>query len=148
MGGYGPHNSQLKRLELAASLNKEAAYKSASYGGFQIMGSNFKAAGYDNVFDFAQAMLSKDEDKHLEAFTNFVMDNKTLLKAIQSSDWTTFAKTYNGPDYKVNKYDTKMEEAYGKFLKTPLESKKSKESTLGRGKKDLPPPVHSSLKGL
>jgi hypothetical protein len=67
-GGYGNYSEQIPKLNKAIKLDKEAGYKSASYGGFQIMGSNFKAAGFDSVTEFASTMMSKDDDKHLTAF--------------------------------------------------------------------------------
>ena len=38
-----------------------------------------------------------------------------LLDEIQRKDWAGFAKGYNGPQYAVNKYDTKLADAYAKF---------------------------------
>jgi RHS repeat-associated protein len=114
-GGYGKYNEQIGRLKIAATLNSDAAYKSASYGGFQIMGTNYKSAGFNSVTDFANAMMSKDEDKHLGAFVNFVNSNPKMLKALQDQDWAGFAKLYNGPDYAKNKYDTKMADAFSKY---------------------------------
>ena len=34
------------------------------------------------------------------------------MQAIKDKDWTSFARNYNGPDYKKNKYDSKMQVAY------------------------------------
>ena len=70
-GGYGKYSAQLGKLQKATKINKKAAYLSTSFGGFQIMGFNYKLAGYSNVYDFAEDMMSKDEDKHLMAFCNF-----------------------------------------------------------------------------
>ncbi|TEB41004.1 DUF3380 domain-containing protein, partial [Flavobacterium circumlabens] len=41
--------------------------------------------------------------------------NDDLLEAIQSGDWKTFAKIYNGPKYKKNKYDEKLKSAYDDY---------------------------------
>jgi hypothetical protein len=35
--------------------------------------------------------------------------------ALKKQDWAAFAKAYNGPGYKANKYDTKLAEAYQHF---------------------------------
>ncbi|RUT67889.1 DUF3380 domain-containing protein [Flavobacterium cupreum] len=114
-GGYGNYSEQIGKLNKAVGLDKDAGYKSASYGGFQIMESNFKAAGFKNVSDFATTMMSNDEDKHLTAFVNIILSNDDLLEAIQSGDWKTFAKIYNGPKYKKNKYDEKLKSAYDDY---------------------------------
>lgn len=115
-GGYGKYSEQIPKLNKAVALDEESGYKSASYGGFQIMGANFKAAGFDTVKEFASTMMSKDEDKHLTAFVNFIMSNDKLLKALQDGDWAAFAKIYNGPNYKDNDYDTKLKTAYDEYI--------------------------------
>ncbi len=59
------------RLEQAMTLDRTAALKSASWGLFQILGSNYQAAGFDSVDDFVAAM-KESEGKQLKAFSNFV----------------------------------------------------------------------------
>ena len=98
-------------------INKKAAYLSTSFGGFQIMGFNYKLAGYSNVYDFAEDMMYKDEDKHLMAFCNFVGHNKKMTKDLKNKNWAGFARRYNGAKYKKNKYDTKLKDAYNKAKK-------------------------------
>ena len=34
------------------------------------------------------------------------------MEALRNHNWSSFARGYNGPDYKVNQYDTKMKENY------------------------------------
>lgn len=113
--GPGEH----ERLTQAMSLDRRAALMSASFGRFQILGSNFKACGYLDVEQFYRA-LTESEANHLSAFANFVKSNKALLTAIRAHDWSTFAKVYNGPAYKANKYDTKLATAYNNALRSPL----------------------------
>jgi LysM repeat protein len=50
-GGAAEHT----RLREAAALDETAALKSASWGKFQIMGFNYKSAGYNSVRDFVKA---------------------------------------------------------------------------------------------
>ncbi len=115
-GGYGKFSEQIGKLELAVSLDEEAGYKSASYGGFQIMGENYKQAGYEDVKSFAQDLMSKDEDKHLDAFTKFIKNDTKLKESLQEKDWASFAKKYNGPGYKKNNYDNKLSGAYKNYM--------------------------------
>jgi len=61
--------------------------------------------------------MSKDEDKHLAAFSNFVCSSPSMKKALQKKDWAGFAKKYNGPEYKKNNYDTKLKNAYDSLQK-------------------------------
>lgn len=120
-GGYGRFSQQYPKLYRAAVLDESAALKSASWGRFQIMGKNFKQSGYNNVNDFVSGMM-KSELKHLEAFTNFIKNDKRLLVAIQSKKWAAFASGYNGKGYSANKYDIKMDAEYKK-LKSSSNSK-------------------------
>ena len=60
---YGNLPNQYRRFEKAKKLDEEAAYSSISYGSFQIMGSNYKDAGYKSAKEFGDAMFSADEDK-------------------------------------------------------------------------------------
>jgi len=118
-GHAGEHPSQQwDRLRKAANLPyagaMNAAYESASFGKFQVMGFNHKAAGYATVFEFIHD-LELGESYHLKAFVNLVKDFG-LSKFLAAENWTGFAGSWNGPAYKVNKYDTKMAEAFKKFI--------------------------------
>lgn len=107
---------EYERLEEAKKLDMEAAYKAASWGKFQIMGFNFKAAGFNSVFEFVEAMW-KDEGEHLKAFCNFIKANKSMHAALKRLDWVTFARLYNGPGYAQNNYDYKLKMAYNRYIR-------------------------------
>jgi LysM repeat protein len=109
-GGAAEHG----RLNKAAALNETAALKSASWGKFQIMGFNYKAAGYSNVQTFVKDMRTS-EGKQLDAFVNFIKSNPSMHRALKNHDWATFARLYNGSGYAQNHYDTKIAQAYIKF---------------------------------
>jgi len=107
------------RLEKAAGMSDnssvhDAAYSSASYGAFQIMGFHYKSLGYPNVDSFVSHMYTH-EKAHLEAFGLFCNTQK-LTKHLKAKNWVEFAKGYNGSGYKKNKYDEKLEAAYQKYL--------------------------------
>lgn len=104
---------EYERLQKAMLLNRQAALKSASYGRFQIMGFNYEPAGYDDVESFVRDMFFA-ESNHLKAFANFIKSTPNTLKAIQSLDWGTFARYYNGPAYAENRYDQRLQMAYMK----------------------------------
>ena len=38
-----------------------------------------------------------------------------MLAALQSKDWKTFARLYNGPGYAQNRYDEKLAKANSTF---------------------------------
>jgi len=107
---YAP-SLQHGRLNKARAIHDEAALKSASYGMFQIMGFNYETAGFDTVEAFVES-LKVSEMNQLEAFLTFVKNTKGCFKALQNKDWATFAKIYNGPAYRKNRYDEKMAKHY------------------------------------
>jgi hypothetical protein len=112
-GGYQGGAKEHDRLKEAMALDEEAALKSASWGRFQIMGFNHAACGYDSVQDFVAAM-EESEDEHLQAFVGFVQTNR-LASALRHRDWAAFARRYNGPQFRKNKYDEKMDASYRRF---------------------------------
>ena len=114
-GGYGFEKYQHARLERADKLDRNAALQSASWGKFQIMGSNWKYLGYSSLQEFINAMFSSEKG-HLNAFVRFVKANN-LADELRRKDWAGFARGYNGRNYYINEYDKKMAIAYKEFLK-------------------------------
>lgn len=112
-GGYGKESAQHGRLARAASLDRDAALKSASWGRFQILGENYKQAGFDTIQDFINAMY-RDEASQLDAFVSFIKNDKRLLEALRKRNWATLARIYNGPAFAENRYDVKLAQAYKK----------------------------------
>lgn len=110
-GGRG----EWARLESARRLSPSFADQSASWGAFQILGSNFRECGFKSVGDFVKAMC-ESEDRHLLAFVAFVQHNNAMHLALKSQDWAGFAKRYNGPGYKANQYDVKIAAAFARQM--------------------------------
>ena len=116
IGGAG----EWDRLEEAYDMTeddrvKTAAVESASYGAFQLMGFNAELVGFKDAFDL-YFFLAEKELNHLKVLIKFCEANN-LTRHLRSKNWAAFAKGYNGPGYAQNKYDTKLEAAYNKFLK-------------------------------
>jgi N-acetylmuramidase len=111
LGGLQEHD----RLEKAKAIDESLALQSASWGLFQIMGSNYQAAGFDSVENFIAAM-QQSERAHLDAFASFISETRyqsvTLRELLAAKEWGKFARAYNGPGYRTNKYDTKLQSAY------------------------------------
>jgi hypothetical protein len=113
-GGYGAAGDhQWQRFNEAAALDRDAAISSCSWGKFQVMGFNFQVCGFASHEDFHAAMF-KSEGEHLKAFCNFIAGNN-LGGALRNHKWATLAQGYNGKDYKINQYDTKLAAAYKKY---------------------------------
>lgn len=117
-GGYVGGASEWSRITTALQVVPEQhagiVYESTSWGLFQIMGFHWEALGYASVFEFVAAMR-QSEGSQLDAFVRFILADPTLLKALRAGAWATFAKQYNGPAYKENMYDVKLQRAYARF---------------------------------
>ncbi len=108
---YGPPALQYPRLGEAYHLDADAALRAASWGKFQIMGFNHKAAGFTSPQNMVAAMR-QSVAAQLGAFVSFVQSDKRLLRAFQTKDWAALAQHYNGTDYKTMRYDQKLEQHY------------------------------------
>lgn len=118
-GGYPRTQAERwAQLELAYSLDPEAALQSASYGRFQVLGQNFANLSMANAHEYV-TKLAKSERDQLEAFEGFVRANG-LADELTRLDWAGFASRYNGPGYAANQYDTKMAQAYARLKATPI----------------------------
>ena len=103
---------EYERLHQALQLDAEAALKSASWGMFQIMGFNHALCGYPKVERFVDAM-KRSAAEHLAAFVVFVI-RCGLADELRRADWAGFARGYNGPGYRQNRYDEKLAAAYAR----------------------------------
>ena len=70
----------------------DAALKAASWGKFQVLGSNHD--GWPDVRSFVAAMFVS-EANHLKAFEAFC-SKRHLFEKTRRKDWTGFAVGYNG----------------------------------------------------
>lgn len=117
-GGYG-RGDQYVRFSEAFALNPTAAMMAASWGKFQILGANFAICGFLTVDAFVDAMKI-GEGPQLDAFCEFVLHNY-LDDELTSHDWAGFARGYNGPTYRKNKYDVKIGAAYKQFAREKVD---------------------------
>lgn len=106
------YKAYFRALMSKAENSEEAAMLSTSWGLGQVMGFNYKAAGYKTVHEM-WSMFIKSEYYQLDGMLSFIRSNKRMYAALKSKDWATFAKYYNGKYYKRFKYDTRLAEAYG-----------------------------------
>jgi hypothetical protein len=113
-GGYGSAGAhQYDRLDAAIQLDRTAALKSASWGIGQVMGLNFALAGFPDVGTMVSAM-SASEDNQLAAMAAFLQSTK-LDSSLRAHDWATFARGYNGPNFAINHYDSRLNGEFQKF---------------------------------
>ncbi len=79
----------------AFKINPEEAMKATSWGLPQIMGFNYKQAGYDSV----NAMLDdykKGELNQVVSLIKFIQNSPKLYKAVLEKDYEEIAAIYNG----------------------------------------------------
>lgn len=107
--GKGEYHRLRKAMELDGDA-PDAALKSASWGMFQILGSNHRSAGYDSVVEFVDWM-SMGERHHLMAFVSFI-EAEGLVDELRSQAWTDFARAYNGPLFHRHGYDTRIAQSF------------------------------------
>jgi hypothetical protein len=110
-GGYGPAGAaQYDRLARAIALDRRAALESASWGLGQVMGYNAPKAGFAKAADMVKAMRDS-ENAQIVAMARFIAD-AGLDAALRAHDWARFARGYNGPNYRINNYDTRLAVAH------------------------------------
>jgi hypothetical protein len=97
----------------AYAYDKRSAILSTSFGEFQVMGFNYKVAGYSSPESYYRAVKDSAVSQ-LNSFVNFCKANK-LGQYLKDKNWSAFAYRYNGPGYKANSYDTKLAYWYNKF---------------------------------
>lgn len=115
-GGAAEWDRVSQAIEVCVSLNLSPvlALNSASYGSFQIMGENSYLCGYNDSQDMLAKYNSGGEGEQLASFCRFVksahLDDELIAK-----NWVAFAKGYNGSQYALNHYDTKLAAADKKY---------------------------------
>lgn len=118
---YLGNEKEYDRLNKALLIDKEAAYYSASWGLFQILGENVKTKWvrrHKDILAFVEAQ-HVSEYEHLLDFIDFIqfkkVKGKSLLEHLKAKDWSSFAYGYNGAGYAKNNYHVKLERAYERF---------------------------------
>lgn len=111
-GGYG--DDSWEKLTQAACKDAGAAFASASWGKFQIMGMHWQALGYPSSIEMAYSTVTA-EAAHYDMLARFIEQNglKGALMALSDDPDTCrpFAKRYNGSGYEQFSYHTKLARA-------------------------------------
>ena len=110
-GGYSGGAAEYDRLGRAIHLNRKAALESASWGLGQVMGFNAGSLKYAGVEDMVTQFVS-DEDQQLDGAIRFLLANPALQDALKNHKWARVAFFYNGENFAVNAYDTKLANAH------------------------------------
>jgi len=108
-------DGQYARLDAAILIDEEAALRSASWGLGQIMGFWRDDLKYNTAREFVEDVKA-GEDRQMNQFIG-VIEKMGLKQAMKDRDAVKIAKTYNGPAYAKNQYDTKIAAAWNKWDK-------------------------------
>lgn len=117
-GGYAGGMAEYARLEKAEAIHAGAAWESASWGAFQVMGEHWQRLGYESVDEFVSCMQTGEREQ-LDAFVRFVKSDRHLMAALKSRNWEAFAQGYNGRVFRANLYDVKLARAYDRYAAIP-----------------------------
>lgn len=103
----------------AAAIDETAAIRSTSWGLGQVLGSNYKVAGYNSPQEMVSAFC-ESELNQLGGMCNFMIHNNLVehMRRFPSLEHcAAFARIYNGPSYAKNNYHTKLRDAYNRWSK-------------------------------
>lgn len=99
----------LPTFEAAFEADRIGAMRATSWGIGQVMGFNAEMVGYkQNGVEGMVATFADFEDAQLAAMAEFCVRTGAAEK-LRNRDWGGFAAIYNGPAYKDNDYDKKLE---------------------------------------
>lgn len=116
-GGYD--QDSWDKLTRAACLDPEAAFASASWGRFQVLGAHAGGPTYPGMLDLRYSSplelaysTVKSEAAHFELLARYVEEAglKDALKKLSTNpdDCRAFAAGYNGSGYEAQGYHTKL----------------------------------------
>lgn len=92
----------------AHGLDADCADTSASWGRFQVLGSNWRGLRYGSIAEFVLSMGK--EEGQIEAFARYIEADPVLQRALIRGDWRVVAERYNGKGA-VDAYSAKLEAA-------------------------------------
>lgn len=93
----------------AKIAGRDVAIQATSWGLGQVLGLNWRSCGFASPADF-EAMQATEAGQ-VETMLRY-LEGADLFGAIQARDWAAIARSYNGPAYRANRYDERMEAAY------------------------------------
>lgn len=108
-GGYDVDSWE--KLTHALCADVDAAFQSASWGKFQIMGMWFADLGYTSALEMAWS-TTESEEAHYQLFSAYIslcgLEDALLAVSTNPNDCRPFAKGFNGGDYAAKNYHGKI----------------------------------------
>lgn len=109
------YSARYALLGRATDIDPAAAIESTSWGLGQVMGVHWRKLGYASAEALMKAAKSGVAGQ-VELMSRYI-EKFGLKDELRGKKWAAFAKAYNGRAYKANRYDTKMAEAYRRWVK-------------------------------
>lgn len=100
-------------LRRAMAIDAAAALEATSWGVGQVMAMHWKRLGFADVAGFVD-MVRSGLKGQVDVMLRFVRD-AGLSDELAKGQWAPFARGYNGPNYRTNRYDEKLAAAAAKF---------------------------------
>lgn len=134
----GAQSARWRLFERAARIDPAATIASTSWGLCQVMGAHWQALGFSSAEELRRtARLSVDGQFAIGA--RFLTLGH-LDRRLADGDHAGFARRYNGPGYKRNRYDAKIAAAWReahRLLAAPADDAPLARGTRGAAVKDL-----------
>ncbi|WP_127489372.1 N-acetylmuramidase domain-containing protein [Paenibacillus ehimensis] len=113
----GSQMGEYAAFEFAKKLKESAAYEAISMGMGQIMGFNYKQAGYHSAREMFDD-FNRGHEQQINGMIHFMRgyNGGKLLKALKNNDLRSFVTQYNGSG-QVDAYTEKMEKAMETYRK-------------------------------
>lgn len=105
--------AQLERwtmLQRAAAIDAEAAYAATSWGLGQVMGFHWKRLGFASAATLAAEARRSAEGQFAVAAAFLKLGG--LDRLLAERRFAEFARAYNGPNFRANRYDEKIAAAF------------------------------------
>ncbi|MEX0955081.1 MAG: N-acetylmuramidase domain-containing protein [Rhizobiaceae bacterium] len=99
-----------RMLERAAAIDRKAAFESVSWGIGQVMGAHWAWLGFQSV----EALVAEARGGaagQAKLMARYIV-KAGLREALAHRDWARFAHGYNGPNYRRNRYHSRLAAAY------------------------------------
>ena len=117
--GYSTVRSETNRqaLEHAMTLDADSAIRSTSFGSYQVLGGHLLTAYGNDPHVAYNSFRQRPREASDLMVAAWFQDNKRARKYANTKpvpDFKNLARTYNGPNYHVHKYDEQLKVAWEK----------------------------------
>lgn len=100
-------------LQKAMKIDRSAALQSVSWGIGQVMGSHWKWLGFNSIDDLVIECRSGVHGQ-IRLMVLYI-ERAGLRSSLEAGDWHRFARGYNGPHYRVNRYHEKLAQSHRRY---------------------------------